>query len=112
VPEFVWPFRLDNGTRRDRGLEWFGIDRVIAEEPANSRRRQVQPGAAKHLGDLDLPESRAQQLQPLDDVSDEVRELVDGDRDLEQRMRSLLIDASLPRAEGRFAKEVTESVNQ
>jgi hypothetical protein len=52
----------------------------------------MKPGAAEHLGGLRLPQPRTQQLQTLDDVADQIRELVDGLLYAEKGVRSFLID--------------------
>ena len=44
----------------------------------------------------DLAQPRTEQLQPADDVADEVRESVHRNRNAQQRVRPVLVDPSLP----------------
>ncbi len=100
VPDMVWPIRGDDGTGHSDG-DRLGESRLILQEPAHGRRRQVQSSAAEHLGDLDLPQARTKELQSSDDVADQVREFVDRNGDLQERTRSSLVDPRLPGTEGR-----------
>jgi hypothetical protein len=57
-------------------LLWLGV-RIFFENAADGGRSQMEPGSAEHLSDLLLPQGRAENLQPLDEVANAVRELVD-----------------------------------
>ena len=69
---------MNDGTDSRGGVHWLTKNRRLREHPPHRSRGQVEPGPAEHLGDLDLTQAGAQQLQALDDVPDEVGELVDG----------------------------------
>ena len=54
---------------------------------------------AEHLGDFLLPQHGAENLQPLDEVANEVGELVDGQGSLHEGLGSCLVDSPNPGAD-------------
>ena len=61
--------------------------------------------AGQHLRDLSFAEQRACQLEVLDDVAHEVRELVDRLANLDERIWAILVDALQPGGYGRWFDE-------
>jgi hypothetical protein len=61
----------------------------------------MKPRTSEGLGDLASAERRAQGLESLDDVPDEVRELVDGLSELDEGDVALLVDPLQPAGDGR-----------
>ncbi len=70
--------------------------RIFAQHPSNRRRAQMQPGPCQRLRDLDLAHGGTEGLQPLDDVSDEIRKAIDGQAHLDQGIRTFLIQTPQP----------------
>ena len=65
----------------------------------------MEPGAGQNLRDLAFAERRAQGLESLDDIPDEVRESVDGLSELDEGSVSLLVDPLQPGGYGRWLDE-------
>lgn len=74
---------------------------VSGEHAANRRRSQVQSRTGEDLSDPDLPHRGARHFQPPHQVADELGELVDGITHFDQRSRSLVIQPTSPRCDGR-----------
>jgi hypothetical protein len=60
----------------------------------------VKAGASQDLGDLDLSQARAEGLKASHQISDEIREPVDGHRQPEKGVRSLFLQATGPGCDG------------
>ena len=91
----VRPLGLQHGAHNDSLL----IGRECwarTEHPLHGRRSQVEAGSAEKFGELHLAEGRTQDLEPLNDVADEVWELVHGLSHLQQGLGPVLIEASHP----------------
>ena len=65
---------------------------IVFEDGADRGRSQREPGSAKHLSDLLLSQHGAENLQPRDEVANEVGELVDGQGSLHEGLGSCLVD--------------------
>jgi hypothetical protein len=71
------------------------MERPIEQAPDRTRS-QVQTSAGQRLRDSDLPHERTEHLEPLHDLRNEVRELVDRLAHPNQCFRSLLVNAPDP----------------
>lgn len=79
---------------------------LVLDHPLDGRGPEVQPSPRQDLRDLAFAERRAQRLESLDDIPDEVRELVDGLSELDQGGVAILVDSLEPRGYGgRFDEE-------
>ncbi len=107
VPQFVRSPSLDDRPRCNRDSQRFGPAEIRSKEATHGGRCQMQSSTTQHLGDLDLAEAGTEQLQPTDDVADEVGKLVHRDGDLQQCLRPVLVDPGLPGAECRGRAEPT-----
>ena len=72
----------------------------FVEIPTDRRRGEMQTDATEQLGNLDLAHGRAEDLEPTDDVGNEVGKLVDGLSHPDDRVRSLFVQTSGPRGDG------------
>ncbi len=73
--------------------------RIFLEDATDRGRSQMEPGSAEHLSDLLLPQHRAENLQPLDEVANIVGELVNGLGSLHEGLGSCLVDSPNPGAD-------------
>ena len=74
--------------------------RIFLENAADGGGSQMEPGSAEHLGDLLLPQRRAENLQPLHEIANQLGELVDRLKGLHQGVGSCLIDSPNPGTDG------------
>ena len=100
VPDLVRVVGTDDGSGRQSSSDRLGGKRCLPEHPPHRRWSQVEPRPAEYLGDLGLAQPRAHHLEPLHDVTDQVRELVDGLLQSQKRVRPLFIDPRHPRRHG------------
>ena len=69
----------------------------------------MQTNPAENLGDLDLAHRRAQHLEPIDDVANEVGESIHGFTNLDERVGSLVVEALHPGGNRRRSDEESAS---
>ena len=74
--------------------------RLRKDHAADGRVSKVQPGPAKELGKLRVPQVRAGHLEAPNHVAYELGELVNGDRKADEGRFSLLVQALHPRRQG------------
>ena len=101
VPQLVRSLRLDDRSGHDGDSHRFRPAKIRSKEASHRRRCQMESSPAEHLGDLDLTEAGTKQLQPADDVANQVRESVYRNRDPQQGVRAVLVDPSFPGTECR-----------
>ena len=102
VMDMIWAFGcydvvgllgLIDGTSRRTGC-------LAPDHPLDGSGPQVKSRPREELRDLALTERRAQGLESLDDVPDEVRESVEWLSELDEGGISLLVDPLQPRGDG------------
>ena len=70
------------------------------QHSTNRRRSEMQASPTEHVGDADLAHRGAEHLQAAHEVDDEFRELVDGLGNLDESVRSLLVEPPHPGRDG------------
>jgi len=78
---------------------------LVLDHALDGRGSQVKSCPGEHLRDLSLAKGRAQRLESLDDVADEVRELVDRLSELDQGVVAIFVDSLQPGGYGRWFDE-------
>ena len=78
---------------------WAGS--LVLDHPLDGSGSQVKSRPSQNLRNLAFAERRAQGLESLDDVADEVRELVDWLSELDQGVIAILVDSLQPGGYGR-----------
>jgi len=86
----------DDGSGRQSSSDRLKSNRILPEHAPGRRWSEMEPSPAKHLGDLGLAQPRAHYLEPLHEVADQVRELVDRLLQSQQGVRPLFIDPRHP----------------
>jgi hypothetical protein len=74
--------------------------RIFLENAADRGGAQMESGSAEHLGDLLLSQRRAENLQPLHQITDQLGQFIDRLKGLHQRFSADLVDSPTPGANG------------
>src|SRR5262245_20393742 len=78
---------------------------VAREHPADGCRAKMKPSPAEDSRTTHGPHPRTQDLQALDQVSDQIREPIDGNWNLDERCGSFLVKTARPRGNREWSNE-------
>ena len=99
VPDVIWTL----GSDVLRTCLWFLTHRRscrwLLDDPSDCCAAKMQAGPRQHLGDLHLAHTGTERFQLLNAVADEVGELVDGFRQLDERIGTGFIQTTHPRGD-------------